>query len=115
MAMSRQPVLAAAIHKCLFRKSRMIAAKSKTRAGRCRGLAFAAKTWFSRPMRPGLLRCLAVFALGLALVGPAVAMPDWQWERRNSGSSRLPVRADHYAEDICRIIAREAHRRMLPP
>ena len=42
-------------------------------------------------------------------------MPDWQWERRNSGSSRLPVRADHYAEDVCRIIAREARRRVLPP
>jgi hypothetical protein len=57
---------------------------------------------------------MAVFALAVALAGPAAAMPDWQWERRNSGSSRLPVRADHYAEDVCRIIAREARRRALP-
>ncbi|MBL8894020.1 MAG: lytic transglycosylase domain-containing protein [Rhizobiales bacterium] len=66
-------------------------------------------------MRPVFLRCLAISALAIALAGSAAAMPDWQWERRNSGSSRLPVRADHYAEDVCRIIAREAHRRVLPP
>ena len=42
-------------------------------------------------------------------------MTDAEWERRNAGPSRLPVRADHYAEDVCRIIAREAHRRTLPP
>jgi len=41
-------------------------------------------------------------------------MTDADWERRNSGASRHPVRADHYAEDVCRIIAREARRRQLP-
>ncbi len=89
--------------------------KSKTHAGYGKGLAFAAKTWLSGPMRLVPLRCLFMFVLAFALAGPAAAMPDWQWERRNSGASRLPVRADHYAEDVCRIIAREAHRRVLPP
>jgi len=58
---------------------------------------------------------MTMFVLAIACAAPAVAMPDWQWERLNSGSSRLPVRADHYAEDVCRIIAREARRRVLPP
>ena len=78
-------------------------------------LAFAAKTWSLGQMRVLFLAGLALFTLATAYSGPAAAMTDWQWERRNSGSSRLPVRAEHYAEDVCRIIAREAHRRVLPP
>jgi len=66
-------------------------------------------------MRAAFLRWMALSMLAMAFAGPVDAMPDWQWERLNSGSSRLPVRADHYAEDVCRIIAREARRRVLPP
>jgi len=66
-------------------------------------------------MRFLFLAGLVLFALTTGCFGPAAAMTDWQWERRNSGSSRLPVRAEHYAEDVCRIIAREASRRVLPP
>ena len=78
-------------------------------------LAFAAKTWFVDQMRLALLRWMGVMALFAAFTMPASAMTDWQWERLNSGSSRLPVRPDHYAEDVCRIIGREAHRRVMPP
>ncbi|MBL8906670.1 MAG: lytic transglycosylase domain-containing protein [Rhizobiales bacterium] len=82
---------------------------------RDQGLAFAAKTWSHCLMRLLMLRCGAWVALATAFAAPVAAMTDWQWERLNSGSSRLPVRGDHYAEDVCRIIAREAHRRVLPP
>jgi hypothetical protein len=53
--------------------------------------------------------------VAVLVAGTAFAMTDAEWERRNSGSSRLPVRADHYAQDVCRIVAREAHRRALSP
>lgn len=66
-------------------------------------------------MRLPFSRWLVLLALVVAGSGSAAAMPDWQWDRLNSGSSRLPVRAEHYAEDVCRIIAREARRRVLPP
>src|SRR5262245_30023186 len=66
-------------------------------------------------MPDSILRSLLIVAVVLSCAGSAFAMTDAEWERRNAGSSRLPVRADHYAEDICRIIAREAHRRALPP
>ena len=66
-------------------------------------------------MRLPFSQWLVLLALVFAGSGPAAAMPDWQWDRLNSGSSRLPVRTEHYAEDVCRIIAREARRRVLPP
>lgn len=78
-------------------------------------LAFVSKPWFPEAMHGLLTRWMTLVVLAVAFAWPAVAMPDWQWERLNSGSSRLPVRADHYAEDVCRIIAREARRRVLPP
>jgi hypothetical protein len=56
--------------------------------------------------------CLSLLLCIFASAG--LAMTDADWERRNAGLSRMPVRADHYAEDVCRIIAREAHRRNLP-
>jgi hypothetical protein len=65
-------------------------------------------------MRKAVARYFLIqFVLAIA-AGTSVAMTDADWERRNAGSSRLPVRADHYADDVCRIIAREARRRVLP-
>jgi len=61
-----------------------------------------------------LLRFLSLSLLLCIFASASFAMTDAEWERRNAGLSRLPVRADHYAEDVCRIIAREAHRRNLP-
>jgi Transglycosylase SLT domain len=66
-------------------------------------------------MLVSFLRTLVTVAFVGCLTGSGWGMTDDEWERRNAGSSRLPVRADHYAEDICRIIAREARRRLLPP
>jgi len=62
-----------------------------------------------------MLRRAVICTMAICFIGTSYAMTDAEWERRNSGSSRLPVRADHYAEDVCRIIAREALRRALPP
>jgi len=61
-----------------------------------------------------LSRFLGLILLLGVCASTSFAMTDADWERRNAGLSRLPVRADHYAEDVCRIIAREANRRSLP-
>lgn len=63
----------------------------------------------------GFSRWLTVVGGIVSCASTSLAMTDADWERRNAGSSRLPVRTDHYAEDVCRIIAREARRRLLPP
>src|SRR5690606_17190281 len=113
-AIKTQPEAARTTQKCLLRNSRMAQRRAKLMP-RSPRLAFAAKTWFPDPMRFLFLAGLVLFALATGWLGPVAAMTDWQWERRNSGSSVLPVRAEHYAEDVCRIIAREASRRVLPP
>jgi hypothetical protein len=65
-------------------------------------------------MRNAVARFFSILVMLAFGAGTAFAMTDADWERRNAGSSRLPVRADHYADDVCRIIAREARRRVLP-